>query len=247
MQEEGLQARARKRFKCTTMSDHDQPVAANLLDRAFTAEAPNRRWVGDTTEFVIGESGKLYLAAILDLFSRFVVGWAVSAVNDRHLTLKALGMALKRRCPPVGLLHHSDQGCTYASEDYQRRLDAYGIICSMSRRGNCYDNAVAEAFFSSLKTELAERFASCGEAKMELFDYIEVFYNQRRRHSTLGLISQAEYERQAVAMDAAVLVDAQNAPTTTWKTAQNAVSHSDHSPSCSLDGLSADQLTQPVH
>jgi transposase InsO family protein len=119
MQEDGLQARTRKRFKCTTMSDHDQPVAANLLDRQFTADASNRGWVGDTTEFVVGESGKLYLAAILDLFSRFIVGWAVTAVNDRHLTLKALGMALKRRCPEAGLLHHSDQGCTYASEDYQ--------------------------------------------------------------------------------------------------------------------------------
>jgi putative transposase len=117
MQEDGLKARLRKRFKCTTMSDHDQPVAANLLDRRFTAEAPNQRWVGDTTEFVIGESGKLYLAAILDLFSRCVVGWAVSAINDRHLTLKALEMALKRRGPEAGLLHHSDQGCTYASED----------------------------------------------------------------------------------------------------------------------------------
>jgi transposase InsO family protein len=178
MQEDGLKARARKRFKCTTMSDHDQPVAANLLDRQFTAEAPNRRWVGDTTEFVIGESGKLYLAAILDLFSRFVVGWAISAVNDRHLALKALEMAIKRRCPDVGLLHHSDQGCTYASEDYQRTLDAHGITCSMSRRGNCYDNAVMEAFFSSLKSELADRFPSCGDAKMELFDYIEVFYNR---------------------------------------------------------------------
>jgi putative transposase len=112
MREDGLKARARTRFKCTTMSDHGQPVAANLLDRQFTAAAPNRRWVGDTTEFVIGESGKLYLAAILDLFSRFIVGWAVSAVNDRHLTLKALGMAVKRRCPDAGLLHHSDQGCT---------------------------------------------------------------------------------------------------------------------------------------
>ncbi len=139
MQEDGLQARARKRFKCTTMSDHDQPVEANLLDREFRADAPNQRWVGDTTEFVIGESGKLYLAAILDLFSRFVVGWAVSAVNDRHLTIKALHMALKRRCPEIGLLHHSDQGCTYASEDYQALLDARGIVCSMSRRGNCYD------------------------------------------------------------------------------------------------------------
>jgi len=197
MQEDGLKARARKRFKSTTMSDHDQPVAANLLDRQFTADAPNRRWVGDTTEFVIGESGKLYLAAILDLFLRFVVGWAVSAVNDRHLTLKALDMALKRRCPTAGLLHHSDQGCTYASEDYQRILDTNGITCSMSRRGNCYDNAVMEAFFSSVKGETADRFESCGVAKMELVDYIEVFYNQRRRHSTLGQTSPARFERRA--------------------------------------------------
>ena len=199
MQEEKLKARMRKRFKCTTMSDHDQPVAANLLDRQFTADAPNQRWVGDTTEFVIGESGKLYLAAILDLFSRFVVGWAVSAVNDRHLTLKALGMALKRRCPDVGLLHHSDRGSTYASEDYQRMLDAHGITCSMSRTGDCYDNAVMEAFFSTVKTELADRFESCGEAKMQLFDYIEVFYNQRRRHSTNGYVSPAVFERAAAA------------------------------------------------
>ena len=155
-------ARARKRFKCTTMSDHDQPVAANLLDRQFAAAAVNQRWVGDTTEFVIGESGKLYLAAILDLCSRFVVGWALSAVNDRHLTLKALEMAIKRRCPEVGLLHHSDQGCTYASEDYQAALDARGIVCSMSRRGNCYDNAVMESFFSTVKRELGERFDSHG-------------------------------------------------------------------------------------
>ena len=106
-------------------------------------------------------------------------------------------MALKRRCPDAGLLHHSDQGCTYASEDYQRMLDAHGITCSMSRKGDCYDNAVMEAFFSSVKSETADRFASCGEAKMELFDYIEVFYNQRRRHSTLGQISPAAFERRA--------------------------------------------------
>src|SRR5438094_4007862 len=184
MQADGLKARARKRFKCTTMSDHDQPVAANLLDRQFTADAPNRRWVGDTTEFVIGESGKLYLAAILDLFSRFIVGWAVSAVNDRHLTLKALAMALKRRCPHVGLLHHSDQGCTYASEDYQRMLDANGITCSMSRRGDCYDNAVMESFFSTVKSEVADRIKRCGDAKMRVFDFIEECYNNRRRHTT---------------------------------------------------------------
>ena len=199
MQEDGLKARLRKRYKLTTMSDHDQPVAANLLDRQFTAAAPNQRWVGDTTEFVIGESGKLYLAAILDLYSRFIVGWAISAVNDRHLTIRALEMALKRRCPDAGLLYHSDQGSTYASEDYQDVLDAHGITCSMSRRGNCHDNAVMESFFSTLKTELADRFPSFSEAKMELFDYIEPFYNQRRRHSTLGQISPAAFERQAVA------------------------------------------------
>ena len=195
MQEQGLQARARKRFKSTTMSDHDQPVAANLLNREFTAPAPNRRWVGDTTEFVIGSSGKLYLAAILDLFSRFVVGWAISAINDRHLALRALDAALKRRCPDSGLMHHSDQGSPYASEDYQTVLEAQGITCSMSRRGNCYDNAVMESFFSSVKSELRDRFDSCGEAKMELFDYIEVFYNQRRRHSTIGQVSPAAFEK----------------------------------------------------
>ena len=166
-------------------------IAANLLDRQFTAEAPNQRWVGDTTEFVIGESGKLYLAAILDLFSRFVVGWAVSAVNDRHLALHALTMALNRRCPDVGLLHHSDRGCTYASEDYQRRLEAHGITCSMSRTGDCYDNAVMEAFFSTVKIELTDRFESGGHAKRELFEYIEVFYNQRRRHSTIHRLRES--------------------------------------------------------
>ena len=199
MQEDGLKARRRTRYKLTTMSDHDQPVAANLLDRQFEADAPNQRWVGDTTEFVIGGSGKLYFAAILDLFSRFIVGWAVSAVNDRHLTIKALQMALKRRCPDAGLLHHSDQGCTYASEDDQAVLDTHGITCSMSRRGNCYDNAVMESLFSTVKSELREHFDSNGEAKMELFDYIEVFYNQRRRHSTLGQISPAAFERRAAA------------------------------------------------
>lgn len=203
MREGGLVARARKRFKSTTMSDHDQPVAANLLDRQFEAEMANERWVGDTTELVVGSSGKLYLAAILDLYSRFIVGWSISAVNDRHLTIKALEMALRRRCPDTGLLHHSDQGCTYASADYQAVLSARGITCSMSRRGNCYDNAVMESFFSTLKSELGERFESCGEAKMQLFDYIEVFYNQRRRHSTLGQISPAEFERRAKASQAA--------------------------------------------
>lgn len=196
MRLEGLRARARKRFKSTTMSEHDQPVAANVLDRDFVADAPNQRWVADTTEFVIGSSGKLYLAAVLDLFSRFLVGWAVSAINDRHLVIKALQTALKRRRPPLGVLHHSDQGSPYASEDYRAILATHGMLGSMSRRGDCYDNAVMESWFSTVKLELGERFESCGQAKMELFDYIEVFYNQRRRHSTLGQISPAEFERR---------------------------------------------------
>ena len=195
MQQQGLVARVRRRYKCTTMSDHDQPVAANLLARRFEAELPNQRWVGDTTELRIGESGRLFLAAILDLHSRFVVGWALSAVNDRHLAIKALDSALRRRCPDAGLLHHSDQGSTYASEDYQDVLRAQGITCSMSRRGNCYDNAVAESWFSTLKAELGERFDSYASAKEDLFDYIEVFYNQQRRHSSLDYVSPAEYEK----------------------------------------------------
>lgn len=196
MQEDELKARVRKRYKVTTDSDHDQPVADNLLQQNFTADRPNQRWVGDTSELRIGEYGKAYLAVILDLYSRFVVGWAISAVNDRHLTIKALEIALKRRCPSVGLLHHSDQGSTYASEDYQDVLTASGIMCSMSRRGNCYDNAVMEAFFSTVKNEIGEWFASHADAKMELFDYLEVFYNQRRRHSSAGRMSPAAFERK---------------------------------------------------
>ena len=194
MRQAGLKARVRRRYKSTTMSEHDQPIAPNLLDRQFEAEAPNRRWVGDTTELVTG-SGKLYLAAILDLFSRRVVGWALGAVNDRFLTLRALRMALEQRCPGIGLLHHSDQGCTYASEDYRHQLEVNGITCSMSRRGDCYDNAAMESWFSTLKSELGERFETHATAKKELFDCIEVFYNQRRRHSTLGYLSPAQYER----------------------------------------------------
>ena len=140
MQAGGLRARARKRYKTTTMSDHDQPVAANLLDRQFVADAPNQRWVSDTTELTIGENGKLYLAAVLDLFSRFIVGWAISAVNDRHVTIKALEIALKLRCPGAGLLHHSDQGSPYASEDYQTMLEARGITSSLASFCAWFDN-----------------------------------------------------------------------------------------------------------
>ncbi len=196
MQQQNLFARQRRRYKCTTMSEHDQPVAPNLLGREFTAEAPNQRWVGDTTELLVGDSGsKLYLAVVLDLFSRFVVGWALSCCNDRHLTIKALEMALRRRCPEAGLLHHSDQGCTYASQDSQKILGSHGITCSMSRRGNCLDNAAMQSWNLTPKSELGEHFGSHAAAKAELFDYIEVFYNQQRRHSSLGYLSPVKYER----------------------------------------------------
>lgn len=195
MQEEGLVGRVRRRFRCTTDSNHGLPVATNLLGRDFQAQAPNQRWVGDTTELIIPH-GKMYLAAIVDLYSRFVVGWALSALNDRHLTLKALDMALRRRCPGAGLLHHSDQGSTYASEDYQDALEERGITCSMSRRGNCYDNAAMESWNSTLKSELGERFESPADAKARLFDYIEVFYNQTRMHSSIDYASPADFERQ---------------------------------------------------
>ncbi|MGE0549495.1 MAG: IS3 family transposase [Kofleriaceae bacterium] len=155
MQEDGIRARVRRRFKCTTMSEHDQPVAANVLDRKFEASAPNRRWVGDTTEMLTTSGGKFYLAAIIDLYARFCVGWAVSAVNDRHLTMRALEMAIRRRCPQAGLLHHSDQGSTYASEDYRDMLQVHGITCSMSRRGNCLDNAAMESWFSTVSSSSA--------------------------------------------------------------------------------------------
>ena len=195
MRQEGLRARPRKRFKITTMSEHDQPVAANVLDRNFAATAPDQKWVGDTTELLTG-NGKLFLAVILDLFSKFVVGWALSPVNDRYLTIAALDMAIGRRCPGAGLLHHSDQGCTYASEDYRRVLAARGINCSMSRRGNPYDNAVMESWNSTFKAECGERFLTNDLAKSESFDYIEVFYNQKRLHSAIGYLSPAAFEKQ---------------------------------------------------
>lgn len=196
MQEEGIRGKCRRRYKCTTDSNHNMPVAPNLLDRKFEAERPNQRWVGDTTELVI-PGGKLYLAVLLDLFSRFVVGWALSTVNDRHLTLRALEAALRRRCPDRRLLHHSDQGSTYASSDYQAALEREGITCSMSRRGNCYDNALMESWNSTIKCELGESFQSRADAQAKIFDYIEVFYNQQRRHSGLGYMTPAAFERAA--------------------------------------------------
>lgn len=196
MQEQGLKGKGpRRRFVKTTDSNHLLPVAPNLLDRNFQASMPNERWVGDTT-YLRTPDGWLYLAAIIDLYSRFVVGWAVSTVNDRHLAIRALEMALGRRCPDEGLIHHSDRGSQYASGDYQEQLDRNGITCSMSRKGDCYDNAAMESWFARLKTELGEDFENEQVARQELFQYIEVFYNQKRLHSTLGYVSPAEFERR---------------------------------------------------
>jgi putative transposase len=195
MQDGKIVARVKRRYRSTTMSEHDQPIAPNVLNRQFEASAPNQRWVGDTTE-LLTSSGKFFLAAIVDLYARLVVGWAVSAVNDRHLTIAALNEALKRRCPGAGLLHHSDRGSTYTCEDYRDVLAKYGIECSMSRRGNCYDNAAMESWFSTFKAELGETFESIRRGKDLAFNYIEVFYNQRRRHSSIGYIAPAERERR---------------------------------------------------
>jgi putative transposase len=172
-------------------------VATNVVARQFTTAAPNATWVTDITYIWTGE-GWLYLAVILDLFSRLVVGWALSARITQDLALEALGMALARRRPPQGLVHHSDRGSQYASAAYQARLAQHGIQSSMSRRGNCWDNAVAESFFATLKVELVHgvTWATRVGAQVELFDYLEIFYNAQRRHSSLGYLSPLAFERQ---------------------------------------------------
>ncbi len=196
MRKAQLTARPRRRVRPTTDSNHTPPVAPNVLDRSFRVEAPNVAWVTDIT-YIWTREGWLYLAAILDLFSRRVVGWAMSETIDRKLPLDALDMALRSRRPSRGLLHHSDRGSQYASADYRKVLERRGIQCSMSRRGNCWDNAVAESFFGRLKTELVHQvdFPTRAAAKSALFDYIEVFYNRQRRHSHLGYVSPAEFEK----------------------------------------------------
>jgi putative transposase len=199
MRHRGLAGRRRRRFRTTTDSRHAFPVAPNVLARQFEQQAPDVAWVTDITYIPTGE-GWLYLAVILDLYSRFVVGWAMSERITRDLALNALDMALVRRCPPPGLLHHSDRGSQYASGDYQQVLTAAGLVGSMSRRGNCWDNAVAESFFATVKVELVHdaTWATRAAARAELFEYIEVFYNGQRRHSSLGYLSPRAFERQCV-------------------------------------------------
>jgi putative transposase len=195
MREQGLQAQRKRRFRRTTYSKHPNPVAPNLLAREFAQDAPNRVWVTDVT-YVWTDEGWLYLAVMLDLFARKVVGWSTSTVNDTALALTALEAAFKSRRPPRGLLHHSDRGSPYASDAYRASLRRKGIVASMSRTGDCWDNSVAESFFATIKAELIddERFATRAAAVAAIADYIERFYNPQRRHSHLGYFSPIEFE-----------------------------------------------------
>ena len=186
-----------RRFVITTDSAHDQPIAPNLLEQDFTAAAPNQVWVTDIT-YIPTDEGWLFLAAIVDLFSRRIVGWAMESTLHRSLVLKALDMAVSERRPEPGLIHHSDRGSQYASQDYREALTAYGMIASMSRSACCYDNAVAESFWHTLKNELVHRrrFQTRAEARHAIFDYIEVFYNRTRNHTTIGNVSPVAFELQ---------------------------------------------------
>jgi putative transposase len=195
MQARGLRGRVRRRYRTTTKSDPQHPVAANLLERKFTAPGPDQIWVGDIT-YLWTREGWMYLAVLIDLYSRMVVGWSMGERMPVGLTLAALHMALGRRRPAAGWIHHSDRGSQYTASIYQRRLRELGALGSMSRKGDCYDNAVAESFFHSLKVELGDEmpFCSRAEARRIVFDYIEVFFNRQRRHSALGYVSPAEFE-----------------------------------------------------
>jgi len=198
MRDRGLQGRKKRRFVCTTDSNHDEPIAPNVLGRDFEAEAPNRAWVGDVTYIPTAE-GWLYLAVLLDLFSRRVVGWATSDTNDRALALEALQEALRARRPAPGLVHHTDRGSPYASKDYRAALADHEVVASMSAAGDCYDNAVAESFFASLKTEWADRhdYETHAQAVTSIAEYIDEFYNPARRHSHLDYVSPIEFEMRS--------------------------------------------------
>jgi putative transposase len=198
MREEGLAGRQRRRYRVlTTESDHDQPVAPNRLAEAAPPSGPNQQWVGDITYIATGE-GWLYLAAVMDLHSRKIVGWAMSERIDTTLVLLAWRMAMLHRGAPPKILFHSDRGVQYASAEFREALAQAGAVPSMSRLGNCYDNAAMESFWSTLKLELVYRrdFATRAQARRELFAYIEGFYNARRRHSFLGYVSPADYENR---------------------------------------------------
>lgn len=195
MCENQIRGKQKRRFRVTTQSKHTYPVAENVLARSFQAPMPNCRWVSDITYVRTGE-GWLYLAAVMDLFQRQIVGWCMSSSLEKSITLNALQMAIDRRNPSAGLLHHSDRDVQYACEDYQKLLKANQMICSMSRKGNCWDNAPMESFFHTLKIELIHhrKYETREEARRDIFEYIEIFYNRKRLHSSLGYMSPVDYE-----------------------------------------------------
>jgi putative transposase len=195
MNAHGIRARAPRRFVRTTDSNHRLPVAENLLARDFEPAGPNEAWCADIT-YIPTQEGWLYLAVVEDLFSRMVVGWSMDQTMESRLVVDALEMAVRRRLPGEGLMAHSDRGSQYASDHYQRVLASAGIVCSMSGVGQCWDNAPVESFFGRLKCELGvEVFATRDQARAELFEYLEVFYNRVRRHSSLGFLSPVDFER----------------------------------------------------
>jgi putative transposase len=196
MRREGIAAKTKRKFRVTTDSNHDRPVAENVLNREFEPEAPNQAWTADITYVATGE-GWLYLAAVEDLHSRRIVGWSMGSRIDSRLVVDALEMALAGRRPGAGLVAHSDRGSQYASEHYQGLLGRHGITCSMSRVAQCWDNAPVESFFATLKRELvhSEQYTTREQAQASIFEYIEAFYNRVRRHSSLGYGSPAEFER----------------------------------------------------
>jgi len=195
MREDALQGRRKRRFRRTTDSNHVMPIAPNVLERNFETSGPNKVWVTDVT-YIATAAGWLYLAVLLDLFSRRVVGWAVSEYNDTALALSALQRALSARHPTPGLVHHSDRGSPYASEVYRTALRRHGLVASMSRKGDCWDNAVAESFFATLRAELVddEHYETRAAATTSLGDYIDGFYNTVRRHSSADYLSPIEFE-----------------------------------------------------
>jgi len=197
MRDNEIAAKTARKFRCTTDSHHDLPVAENLLDRQFDPASPNESWVADIT-YIPTREGWLYLAAVEDLYSRRVVGWSMADHLESRLVVEALALAVERRLPGAGLLAHAGRGSQYASDHYQRLLARHGITCSMSRRADCWDNAPMESFFASLKKEWIHDadFATRAEARTAIVEYIEVFYNSKRRHSSLGYVSPAEYERK---------------------------------------------------
>lgn len=196
MQKNGIQAKRRRKFKATTNSKHNLPVAENLLDREFTVAKPNQAWVGDIT-YVPTEEGWLYLSTWIDLYSRKIVGWSMAPRMTADIVVSAFRMALFRQKGQAPQLVHSDRGSQYASDAFRKELKTFGCTQSMSRKGNCWDNAVAESFFGTLKTELVhhEKYKTREQARLSIFDYIEMFYNKRRAHSHLNYLSPEDFER----------------------------------------------------